>query len=350
MNRCFLFIFIVILLPAATLAVSVSYDVVINGYLGEMPYSDVKNEVKDCNDICSYSVPSFLFPLNFTFSNYTVSNSSELIESISFASTGTFFSDLYNDTINLRINELKEELRIGELLTKKLNLGQNNIVVQVENIGAKDIHNIFVQISGDGVRTISKSFVNLSGGQTDFVTTIVSITNYGEIDIIIKAYGQDKLFGQTIETIFVNAPLDDKTKEEKLFVDKEYAQSGVDHLWKTLGEYEKDYLLKLSQEYTIGDISGAIDDTKDEILRLQSTSLKLTKDEFDQEVDLIRRNLEDIKSQIDLAVPKKFSTTLKENLGIIATTIGVIVSTLTAFGLAKTHVLSRNKNEKKHKK
>jgi len=346
-NMKYLFIAFIVVFATFVVAVPVNYDITIYGSVNDTIYTELKNEVHDCENGCSFTVPQFTPPEGFNFSHYTISNTSELIKSIHFESTQDITSSKLAENVIIETVELKEELSIEKLVTKNLNLGQNNIVLQVKNIGSKDIENVSVQISGDGVKTISKTAIDLPLGQSDFVTTIVSITNYGSIDIIVKAYAGDELLGQTIESIFVNPTQDIEEKEKTVFVDKVYAQSKIDTLWNNLSVYEKDFFLKTSQEYNVLDVSNSIDEIKDELRNLQSEYSHMTKEQFDDAVIIINMLLGDVKEQLDLASPKKIATTFKENLGLIATTIGVIVSTLTAIGLAKSHVLSKDKQDKK---
>ena len=327
------------------MAVPANYDITIYGSVNDTIYTELKNEVHDCENSCSFAVPQFTLPEGFNFSHYTISNTNELIKSIYFESTQDITSSKLAENVIIETVGLKEELSIEKLVTKNLNLGQNNIVLQVKNIGNKDIENVSVQISGDGIKTISKTAIDLPLGQSDFVTTIVSITNYGDIDIIVKAYAGDELLGQAIESVFVNTP-PEENKEKTVFVDRVYAQSEIDALWNNLSVYEKDFFLKTSQEYSVLDVSNSIGEIKDELRNLQSEYLHMTKEQFDDAVVIINMLLGDVKEQLDLASPKKITTIFKENLGLIATTIGVIVSTLTAISLAKSHMTSKDKQDK----
>ena len=72
----------------------------------------------------------------------------------------------------------------------------------------------------------------------------------------------------------------------------------------------------------------------------------ITKEAFDREVAVITRGLDGVKLEIDLARPKKFTDTIKENLVLIATTLGIIVSGLTALGLAKSHLGHKGEENK----
>ena len=330
---------LLLLVINAVTAVPISYDITVNGVTGDnIPYSLIKNEVRDCEKKCTYQIPEFDIPQDFTLSDYTISNPSELIKTIGFESNDELVTATLTDSLIIEIIELKEELGIGRLVTKTLNLGQNNLVLEVKNIGNKDISDIYVKISGDGVKTTSVSKINLLIGQSDFVSTIVSIENYGDVDIIIKAFSNETLLGQTIESIYINPPviINEPVQE---FVDPDYAKQEIDLLWNTVIEYEKDYFIKVSEEYDITDFTSAFNELKDGIAQLELDYQGLTKEEFDKIKSIISRNLNDIKIQLEFAKPKKFTDTIRENLGLIATTIGVIVSSLTAFGLAKSHLL-----------
>lgn len=333
------------------LAVPITYEVTINGLVDEQPLIITKSEIKDCESKCSYPIPNFESQEDFIFNNYSIDNPSELIKAISFESNNQLTSSLLTDSIIVEVIELKEELKIGRLVTKNLNLGQNNIVLQLENIGQKDITNAYITISGDGIKTISKSTINLPKEQSDFVTAVVSIVNSGDIDIIIKAYSDDLLLGQTIESIFVNPPEEDLEKETTpaiIYVNETYAKEEIDMLWEAISKNEKNYFLKEAEEYNLPDLIDGISDTKEEIKQLQLSYSSLTKEAFDNRVEIILRSLEDINTQIDLAQPKELTDKIKENLGLIATTLGVIVSSLTAFGLVKSH--TKHKEEKSSNK
>ncbi|MEK6923019.1 MAG: hypothetical protein AABX08_04430 [Nanoarchaeota archaeon] len=335
-----------LIFAAFAMAAPVIYGITVNGFADGVAFTKTQNEVKECENTCEFPVAQFEVPERFTFTNYVIANPSELIKSIKFKSTNELTSSSFEDIIVLETLELKEELKIGRLVTKNLNQGQNNLVIQLENIGLKDINDISVQISGDGVKTTSRSMISLAKEQTDFINTIVQITNYGDIDIIIKAYSNEKLLGQAIETIYVEPP-EELPTEEVVYVDDDYAQAEVNKLWDKLSSYEKEYFTKESQDYKLSDLESDLDNIKNDIKELELNYGKLTKEGFDREVSIILRSLDDVKLQIDLAAPKKFTDSIKEHLVLIATSLGIIVSSLTAFGLAKSHVLSKNKEEKK---
>ncbi len=337
----------ILLLVNLAQAVPVSYDITINGILNETLFTKTVNEVKECDTTCVIDLPTFDVPENFNFTNYTLANPSESINFIQFESSADFFSNSAQDKVVVAIVDLKEELKISRLITRDLNSGQNNVVLQLDNVGGKDLKDVSIQISGDGVKTVGKSSVNIPTGQSDFATATVQVTNYGEIDIIIKAYSGEQLLGQTIETITVPLLLENtETKEDAaVYVDGEYAKAGIDQLWKKLDEYENEYYLKKTQEYELPDMEGDINEVKDQIGELELNSNKLTKEVFDKDVNLLTRNLEDIKTQINFAQPKKFADKLKENLILIATGLGVVVSSLTALGLAKSHIRKGESNK-----
>ena len=349
MQKTILFILLVVTSINAVLAAPVSYDITINGLVNDLPFNQTKSEVKNCENECKYQPPEFDLPENFTFSDYVISNPSELIESIMFGSTDSETSSLVNDNILIQIKELKEELSIKKLVTRTLNLGQNNLVVEIENTGNKEISEVYVTISGDGVKTLSTTKINLSQGSSDFVTTIVSIENYGAIDIIIKAYTRQTLLGQAIETISVNSPPEEE-QTETIYVDEKYAKPIIDETWKRLNEYEKDYFLKISEDFKVPDLSGVIEETKVQIRELQTSYSSLTKEEFNRKKEIIEFNLEDIRAQLELATPQKFSDKLKSNAGVIGTVIGLIVSSLTAWGLVKSHLKVKDQIDKLKKK
>ncbi len=342
----FFLIIIFILYVSLVSAIPISYDVTINGVVSDSPFTLTKNEVRDCENTCTFQVPSFETPENFIFSNYVISNPSEQIKSIKFESTNNLTSITFNDNIALEIVELKEELKIGRLITKTLSPGQNNIVLQLENIGNKDLTEVYIQISGDGVKTTGKSTVDIPVAQSDFVTAIVQITNYNDIDIIIKAYSDDKLLGQTIESIYVPPPeVEEPDLPEIKYVDSKYAEEEINKLWSKLNEHEKEFYSKESQEYVIADLTNNFEEMREEIGNLELGYNTLTKEKFDKEIAIISRNLNDIKTQIDFAKPKKFADTIKENLVLIATGLGVLVSALTALTLAKSHLGSKNNKD-----
>ena len=342
----FIYLSFLLLFSMYALALPVSYDITLSGTVDGTSFSKTQNEVKECDEgMCVFDVPVFETPVNFTFSNYTLSQPSELIKSLAFESTNDVLSTLITDKITLTTKELKEELKIGRLVTKNLVSGQNTIVLQIENIGTKDLKEVHTEISGDGVKTMSSQRVSILRGQSDFTTTFVSVTNTGTIDIIIKAYAGDVLLGQTIETISVPVPQQIDT-EVVAVVDIAYAQEQVELLWSTVTEYERVFLTKRAEEYVLTDLTDALDKINEEIKDLELRIPDMTKESFDREVSLIKRSLDDVKLQLDHATPKKFTDKLKENVGAVAAVIGTIVSALTAYGLAKTHV-AKGKEKKK---
>ena len=54
-------------------AAPLNYDVTVNGFIDQEPFTQTKNEVKDCENTCTYQLPIFDTPENFTFSDYLIS-------------------------------------------------------------------------------------------------------------------------------------------------------------------------------------------------------------------------------------------------------------------------------------
>ena len=315
------------------MAGTISYDVTASG----TNFSITQTETKECDLSCSFALPNFQLPENETASQYSISNVTGQPNKIAFNSTGELTSTLPSDTIAIEYALPKEELKIAKMLTKTLNVGQNNIVVQLDNTGNVDLEDITVQISGDGVKTTDKTPVNIPKGKSDFATTVVSITTKGTIDIILKAYSKDKMLAQSIETVTVNGPEEKKVEAPKT-VDANYAQQKTDELWKKLEESEKAYLTKKAGGYNVPDVTSTISEAKSEIKKLQLDSAELTEEAFNRRLGVAAKSLEEINLKLGLAAPKGIGDKLKDNMATIATTIGLIVSSLTAYGLAKTHI------------
>lgn len=86
------------------------------------------------------------------------------------------------------------------------------------------------------------------------------------------------------------------------------------------------------------DVTNVINDAKSEIKKLQLDPESITEESFNRRIGILTKSLEEINVKLGLAAPKGLGEKLKDNLGVIATTIGVLVSSLTAYGLLKTHV------------
>ena len=332
MKRGFTIIF-ALLSAHLALAGTISYDVTASG----TNFSITQTETKECDLGCSFALPSFQLPENATASQYTISNITGQPNKIAFNSTGGLTTTLPADTIEIEYALPKEGLKIAKMLTKTLNVGQNNIVVQLDNTGNVDLEEVTVQVNGDGVKTTDKMPVSIQKGKSEFATTVASITTKGTVDIIIKAYSKDRMLAQSIETITVNGPEEQKAEAPKK-VDAEYAQQKTDELWKQLEEYEKAYLTKKAEGYNVPDVTGTISEAKSEIKRLQLDSEDMTEEAFNRKLNLAAKILGEISIKLGLAAPKGIGDRLKDNLTVIATTIGLIVSSLTAYGLAKTHI------------
>ncbi len=315
------------------LAGTISYDVTASG----TNFSITQTETKECDISCSFALPEFQLPNNATASQYSISNVTGQPNKIAFNSTGELTTTLPSDTIEIEYALPKEELKIQKMLTKTLNVGQNNIVVQLDNTGNVDLEEVTAQINGDGVKTTDKMPVSIQKGKSEFATTVVSITTKGTVDIIIKAYSKDRMLAQSIETITVNGPEEQKAEAPKK-VDAEYAQQKTDDLWKQLEEYERAYLTKKAEGYNVPDITGTISEAKSDIKRLQLDSEDMTEEAFNRKLNLAAKSLGEISIKLGLAAPKGIGDKIKDNLTVIATTIGLIVSSLTAYGLAKTHI------------
>ncbi len=325
------------------LAGTIGYDITVIGTVNGESSNMTKAETKDCELSCSFQLPQFELPENFTLTEYIISNVTGQPNKIAFNSTGELQSAQADDTIEIEYEAPRKELSIARVVTKTLNQGQNNIVVQLDNTGNIDLPDITVQISGDGVKTTDKQPVSVAKGKSEFATVIVSVTSQGTVDLVIKAYEKDAMLAQGIDTITVNAiPEDQKPEETKpTIIDADYAQQKTNELWKQLEEYEKTYLTKKSEGYNMPDLTSTISEAKSEIKKLQLESTDITEASFNRRTEVINNILEEISIKLGLAAPKKLGEKLKDNIGIIATSLGVLVSSLTAYGLLKTHVGAR---------
>ncbi|MEK6934500.1 MAG: hypothetical protein AABW46_01350 [Nanoarchaeota archaeon] len=345
--RYTLIYFLIVLLSITTVtAVSVDYSIKVENSTS----SEIIPQTKECDLECIFSLPqpSIENTVTYSISDYNT----ELIKEIKFLSTDSQSTTTSEDKLIILVK--KTSIKILSVVPNLLYPGNNNLIIQIENDGSEELLDLHATISGEGIKTKEfSSLESLSPKKSEFLNILLEVSAQDQVDVIVKIFSASEVIKQEIKTISIKSekkPVEEKPTEEKQTLNSTDASQKITKVREDLRKYEEEMFNKRADGYDVKNIEGDIEDTKSLIQKVQLEYIRYSQEDFDLNYNLITSNIEDIRLKLNVAQPTKtFGERIKDNIIVISTAVGLIISALTAYGLAKTHV-GLNKISPKRKK
>ncbi|MEK6951565.1 MAG: hypothetical protein AABX29_00965 [Nanoarchaeota archaeon] len=331
MKNIFVYFLVVLLFTAAVKAIQVDYSIKVENSTS----SEVIQQSKECDLECMFSLPQ---PTVENITSYSISDyNTDLIKEIKFLSTDLQSTTNSEDKIYLLIE--KTSVKILSIAPSLLYPGNNNLVIQIENDGSEELLDLHGTVSGEGIKTKEfSSLESLAYKKADFLNVLLEVSAQDKADVIIKIFSASDLIKQEIKTISIKTEAK-KPVEEKKSVNVTDASLKISKAREDLRNYEEEMFNKRADGYDVKNIESDIEDTKTIIQKVQLEYVRYSQEDFDLNYNLITSNIEDIRLKLNVAQPAKtLGDRIKDNIIIISTAVGLIISAFTAWGLAKTHV------------
>lgn len=331
MKNILIHFLIALLLITTVKATSVDYSIKVENSTS----SEIIQQSKECDLECMFSLPQSTIE-NIT--SYSISDyNTNLIKEIKFLSTDLQSTANNEDKIYILVE--KTSVRILSVAPSLLYPGNNNLVIQIENDGSEELLDLHSTVSGEGIKTKEfSSLESLASKKSDFLNVLLEVSAQDQADIIIKIFSASNLIKQEIKTISIKTEAK-KPVEEKKSINITDATLKISKAREDLRKYEEEMFNKRADGYDVKSIEGDVEDTKNIIQKIQLEYVRYSQEDFDLNYNLIISNIEDIRLKLNVAQPAKtLGDRIKDNIIVISTAIGLIISAFTAWGLAKTHV------------
>jgi len=344
MKNIIVYFLVVLFLITTVKATQVDYSIKVENSTS----SELIPQSKECDLECMFSLPQSTIE-NIT--SYSISDyNTDSIKEIKFLSTDLQSTTNSEDKIYILIE--KTSVKILSIAPNRLYPGNNNLVIQIENDGSEELLDLHATVSGEGIKTKEFSSLGaLASRRSDFLNVLLEVSAQDQVDVIIKIFSASDLIKQEIKTISIKTEAK-KPLEEKKSINITDAASKIAKAREDLRKYEEEMFNKRADGYDVKSIEGDIEDTKSLIQKVQLEYIRYSQEDFDLNYNLITSNIEDIRLKLNVAQPAKtLGDRIKDNIIVISTAVGLIISAFTAWGLAKTHVnVNSIKRLKKKKK
>ena len=233
-----------------------------------------------------------------------------------------------------------EQIGIDKITPAAINKGDQQLNILIKNTGNVALPNIEADIVGFGITTVEKIPIELlSAADKDYTFTKISATESGAIDIIVKLYVNQTMISQEIFQITVAEDIVKETTSEAVF-NVSAATEQLEAAKTTYNELQKTYYEKEKQDYLLYGTKEDLDDIQESLRLAQVAIIEESQKEFDKQIAYAAANLQSVAQQINSAEQEQKSLwqLLYENLAVIGTLLGVLISVITVWSMTKVHL------------
>lgn len=243
----------------------------------------------------------------------------------------------YNSDINCT-----QELTIEKITPTTVGMGQQQLNILVRNTGNVALFEIEAEVSGYGVTTQEKiSIEKLPAGEKDYTFTKINIQDAGIIDVVVKVMSNKTILVQEIVQITVQEKISEKNEtSEAILFNATEAEALLDKEKLLYEVVEKAFFEKEKQGYLVYGIDEDIKEIKENLRKAQIAILEQNKGDFDKYLVLTKTNREDVEGRLETAEKEKktIMQLLSDNLALIGSLFGVIISGITVWSITKAHL------------
>lgn len=236
--------------------------------------------------------------------------------------------------------ECIEQIIIEKISPLAISKGEQQLNILIKNTGNVALPYIEADVVGYGVTTIEKMPIELLVvGDKDYTFTKVNVAESGSVDLIVKLYVNQTIISQEIFQITVADDAVSGQTQETAF----NTTAATEHLEqsKTIyNELEKIYYEKEKQEYLLYGINEDLNDVKESLRLAQVAIIEQNQKEFDKNIMYATTILSSIQQQLEIAEKEKKTVwqIAYENLAVIGSILGVLISVVTVWSMTKVHL------------
>jgi hypothetical protein len=234
-----------------------------------------------------------------------------------------------------------EAVVIEKVTPTAINKGEEQLNIVVRNTGNVVLQNIEAQVTGYGITTQETiSIETLLAGEKDYTFTKIIAEQSGEIDLVVKIYVNGSLLLQDIAQLSVLEDAVMEVVEELNTFNKTAAAQQLNETRTLFNTVEKQYYEKEKQDYLVYGIDDDLDDVKEYLRLAQVALIEEEKKEFEKNLLAAKSALETIEADITGAEKeeKTILELLSENLALVGSLLGVLISAITVWSMTKVHL------------
>lgn len=234
-----------------------------------------------------------------------------------------------------------ETIVVEKVTPTTVNKGEEQLNIVVRNTGNVALQNIEAQVTGYGITTQETlSIETLRVGEKDYTFTKIVAEQSGTIDLVVKIYVNGSLLAQDIVQLTVLEDTVIEVVEETNTFNKTAAAQQLNETRNLFNTLEKRYYEKKKQDYLLYGVDEDLDSIKEYLRLVQIAIIEANQKEFEKNILAVKSGLEIVEA--DLTGAEKEQKTilelLLENLAVIGSLLGVLISAITVWSLTKVHL------------
>lgn len=234
-----------------------------------------------------------------------------------------------------------EALVIEKITPTTINKGEEQLNIVVRNTGNVALQNIEAQVTGYGITTQETiSIETLFAGEKDYTFTKILAEQSGTIDLVVKIYVNESLLLQDIAQLSVLEDAVVEVVEEINTFNKTAAAQQLNETRNQFNIVEKQYYEKEKQDYLVYGIGEDLDDVKEYLRLAQVAIIEANQKEFEKNILATESGLGIIEAELAEAEKedKTILELLSENLALVGSLLGVLISAITVWSMTKVHL------------
>lgn len=237
-----------------------------------------------------------------------------------------------------------EEACVASLVVEKvtpttMKVGEGQLNILLKNTGTVTLYSIEADISGYGVTTLEKLSVELlPRGEKDYTFTKVRVESAGAYDLIVKVYANKTLVMQEIVSITITE--EEQQEQEVLSFNQSVALAALNETRTKYNALELLYYEKEKEEYLVFGIDKDLVEIKEYLRQAQVAVIEQDEKAFQKNLLAAQTTIETVVTELESAKKedKTFMEILSENLALIGSLFGVLISGVTVWSMTKVHL------------
>lgn len=233
-----------------------------------------------------------------------------------------------------------EQISIDKITPAAMAKGEQQLNILIRNTGNVALPFIEAEVVGYGITTVEKMPIEfLIAGDKDYTFTKINVTESGTVDIIVKLYVNQSLKTQEIFQLTVDEDIVEEQVQESVF-NATAAAAQLEAAKSFYNELEKEYYGKEKEQYLLYGIKEDLDDMKESLRLAQVAIIEENQKEFDNTIAYAAAGLQSVEEQLASAEKEKKTLwqMVYENLAVIGTVLGVLISIITVWSMTKVHL------------
>ena len=235
--------------------------------------------------------------------------------------------------------ECTTALVVEKVTPSTIKTGEQQLNILLKNTGTVALFDIEAEVSGYGITTLETlSIEALPFGEKDYTFTKVLAENAGVNDIIVKVYANKTLVTQEIVSITVTE--EEQEEEEIVLFNQTAALAALNETRVKYNALEMLYYEKEKQDYLVFGIDKDLVEIKEYLRQAQVAVIEQDEKEFQKNLVAAQTTIENVAAELESAQKedKTFIEILSENLALIGSLFGVLISGVTVWSMTKVHL------------